>query len=192
MKLDALNRLSDPELAVQDAAECAQLADQCIKEVRTISYLLYPPMLEEMGLKSAISWYLDGFTKRSGIKTTLEISPGFQRLAADVELAMFRVLQESLTNAHRHSGSQTASIKLYVRDATVILEIRDQGSGLPSIGNACRPDWLCALGVGLRGMRERMTQVKGSLDVVSTPQGTTVIAVVPMPSSEVVSLERRA
>jgi PAS domain S-box-containing protein len=189
MKLDAMSRLSNPELAIQDAAECAELADHCIKEVRTISYLLYPPMLEEMGLKSAVSWYLDGFTKRSGIKTTLNISAGFQRLPADVELAMFRALQESLTNVHRHSGSPTAAVNIYVKDGKAVLEIQDQGKGLPPIGNDSGPDWIGALGVGLRGMRERMTQVNGSLSIASTPQGATVTAVVPLPSNEVAGVE---
>src|SRR5579872_656016 len=170
MKLDILAPLGDPEVALRDAATCAQLVDQCIKEVRTISYLLYPPMLEELGLKSAISWYLDGFTKRSGIQTTLKLSPDFQRLSNDVELAMFRVLQESLTNVHRHSGSPMAEVDLFDENGFVILEIRDQGTGLPSIGEEPGPDWLGALGVGLRGMRERMQQVGGSLEMISTPQ----------------------
>jgi two-component system NarL family sensor kinase len=179
MKLDGMNRIGNPQLALEESAECAHIADQCIREMRTISYLLYPPMLEELGLKSAISWYLDGFTKRSAIKTSLEISADFQRLPVEVELAMFRVLQESLTNVHRHSGSKVAHIKLFVQDSYVTMEIRDQGKGLPSIGQEPGEDWLGALGVGLRGMRERMTQMNGSLEVFSTPQGTTVRAMVP-------------
>jgi PAS domain S-box-containing protein len=193
MKLDVLAPLGDPELALRDAAACSHLVEQCIKEVRTISYLLYPPMLEEMGLKSAISWYLDGFTKRSGIQTVLKISPDFQRLANDVELAMFRVLQESLTNVHRHSGSPTAQVDLSVEHGYVTLEIRDQGAGLPSTAEEPGPDWLGALGVGLRGMRERMQQVGGSLEVISKPQGTTVKARAPnqtIDSTEAASVER--
>ncbi len=110
-------------------SECSKLAEESIKEVRTISYLLYPPMLEELGLKSAIAWYLDGFASRSGLATTLEVSPEFGRLTPDVELALFRVLQESLTNVHRHSGSPTAGVRLLVTDKTAILEISDQGKG---------------------------------------------------------------
>ena len=91
-------------------AECVQLTEEALKEVRTVSYVLYPPLLEELGLKSAVPWYLDGFTKRSGIKTTLEIAPKFGRMSHDLEVALFRVLQESLTNVHRHSGSPEATV----------------------------------------------------------------------------------
>jgi signal transduction histidine kinase len=109
INLDTLSAIVDPEkVAGQKVAECIQLAETGIKEVRTISYLLYPPMLEEMGLKAAIPWYLDGFSSRSKIITTFEIEDKFDRLHSDAELALFRVLQESLTNIHRHSGSPTA------------------------------------------------------------------------------------
>src|SRR6266481_6259531 len=134
MKLDSL-KSSPAKMSPDDLAElndCAQIAEDAVKEVRTISYLLYPPMLEEMGLKSAISWYLDGFTKRSGIRTTFEVSPALGRLAPDVELATFRVLQESLTNVHRHSGSPTAAVRLSLDDNTFVLEVSDQGKGAHS------------------------------------------------------------
>src|SRR6185312_3065087 len=98
MKLDSM--ASSPT-APEEAADCADLAEECVNEVRTISYLLYPPMLEEMGLKSAIPWYLEGFTKRSGIKTTFEIPQHFPRLGRDSELVLFRILQECLTNVQR-------------------------------------------------------------------------------------------
>jgi signal transduction histidine kinase len=138
-------------------------------------------MLEEMGLKSAIPWYLDGFTKRSGIKTTLEVSPEYNRLADDVELAFFRVLQESLTNVHRHSGSQTAIVRLLMQDGNAVLEISDQGKGteLQNCEQAGE-DWLGALGVGLRGMSERVRQLGGKLDLSSSNKGTTVTATVPI------------
>src|SRR5262249_30816000 len=99
----------------QDIGECARIAEDCIKEVRTLSYLLYPPMLEEMGLKSAIVWYLDGFSKRSGIKTTFDASTDSRRFPREVELALFRILQESLSNVHRHSASPTADVRLLVK-----------------------------------------------------------------------------
>jgi signal transduction histidine kinase len=165
----------------QNIGECANIAEDCIKEVRTISYLLYPPMLEEMGLKSAISWYLDGFTKRSGIHTTFDILADFGRLPRDAETAIFRVLQESLTNVHRHSGSETAHVRLLNRDGVTILEVSDKGKGLPfQYSNKPRQDGTQVLGVGLRGMAERMRQLGGSLDLTSSPQGTTVIASVPI------------
>jgi PAS domain S-box-containing protein len=187
MKMDMLrssaerNQLPD----VDQLAECVQLTDEAIKEVRTISYLLYPPMLEELGLKSAIPWYLDGFSKRSGIKTTFEVCPDFDRIPGDLELALFRVLQESLTNVHKHSGSSTAGVRLLKNDQAAILQIMDQGKGVQS-NNWEDPsqDWMGAFGVGLRGMNERMQQLGGSLELSSTPTGTTVTATLPIPAAE--------
>jgi PAS domain S-box-containing protein len=163
-----------------EIAECVRLAEDSLKEVRTISYLMYPPMLEEMGLQSAIRWYLDGFSARSGISTTFEVDNDFGRLQRDLELALYRVLQESLTNVHRHSGSQTAHIRLGMKDGAVILEVTDTGKGIPSgLLEQSGQDWTGALGVGLRGMNERMRQLGGSLEVVSTEEGTAVSAAVP-------------
>jgi PAS domain S-box-containing protein len=182
MKVDSLvsaaarNHTGDAE----QLKECAQLIADSLAEVRTISYLLYPPMLEEMGLKSAIGWYLEGFTKRSGIKISFEISPDFRRLPAEVELALFRVLQESLANVHRHSGSPTANIRLGV-NGSVVLEIKDQGKGAQrSDFEGSDQDWTGVLGVGVRGMSERMRQVGGKLELSSTSEGTTVTATVPI------------
>jgi len=163
--------------AGQKVAECVQLAETGIKEVRTISYLLYPPMLEEMGLKAAIPWYLDGFSARSGIVTTFEVGDDFDRLHPDSELALFRVLQESLTNIHRHSGSPSANIRLGTREKMVFLEIKDQGKGLPP--GLLGQDGTSAPGVGLRGMNERLQQLGGRLELASTGEGTTLTAVIP-------------
>jgi len=137
-------------------------------------------MLHEMGLKSAIAWYLDGFTKRSGIQTDLDVTPDFGRLAPGVELALFRVLQESLTNVHRHSGSRTAHVRLSVNRDSYVLEVSDRGKGvgLPHMETP-ELDWMGAHGVGLRGMRERMRQIEGDLELWSSDQGTTVTATVP-------------
>jgi PAS domain S-box-containing protein len=183
MKLDALKGATARNQTVDADAlsECSQLTEESIKEVRTISYLLYPPMLEELGLKSAISWYLDGFANRSGLRTTFEVSPEFGRLAPDVELALFRVLQESLTNVHRHSGSQTAGVRLLVTDETVILEVNDQGKGaqLQNVEEA-RQVGKGPHGVGLRGMHERIHQIGGTLEFSSSKKGTTVAAVIPL------------
>jgi len=160
--------------------QCIRLAEDSLKEVRTISYLLYPPMLEEMGLKSAIPWYLDGFSKRSAIATTFEVETGFGRLPREVELALFRVLQESLTNVHRHSGSSTATVRLSLTNGAVVLQIQDKGNGIPTeLMEESGEDWLGSLGVGLRGMSERMRQLGGKLEVASTATGTTVTASVP-------------
>jgi PAS domain S-box-containing protein len=183
MKLDSLKSFPS-KMSPNDLAElnnCAQIAEDAVKEVRTISYLLYPPMLEEMGLKSAVSWYLDGFTKRSGIRTTFEVSPALGRLAPDVELATFRVLQESLTNVHRHSGSPTADVRLLLDDDNFILRVSDQGTGV-NLNKFELPgqDWTGTHGVGLRGMRERMRQIEGNLELWSSEKGTTVTATVPL------------
>ncbi len=166
--------------AASEIAECVHLAEESLKEVRTISYLMYPPMLEEMGLQSAIRWYVDGFSARSGISTTFEVDHDFGRLQRDVELALFRVLQESLTNVHRHSGSPAAHIRLLMSNGTVTLEVTDTGKGIPSgLLEQSGQDWTGALGVGLRGMNERMRQLGGSLQVVSTEKGTAVRVTVP-------------
>jgi PAS domain S-box-containing protein len=183
MKLDSLvsvvGKRTDDE-AADDVAQCIRLTEDSIKELRTISYLLYPPMLEEMGLKSAIPWYLDGFSARSGIKTTLEVASDFTRLPRDAELALFRVFQESLTNVHRHSGSPTAEVRLFSKDGMGVLEVRDRGKGLPpGLLEQSSQDWMGQLGVGLRGMNERMRQLGGTLELTSTKEGTIVRAMVP-------------
>lgn len=131
MKLDSIaSVLGKKDQIAEDVSQCIRLTEDSIKEVRTVSYLLYPPMLEEMGLKSAIPWYLDGFSERSGIKATFVAEADFARLPRDRELALFRVLQESLTNVHRHSGSKTATVRLLTRDDMGILEIEDRGKGV--------------------------------------------------------------
>jgi PAS domain S-box-containing protein len=191
MKLDCLRsapaNLQPDDLAVLN--QCAQITEDAVKEVRTISYLLYPPMLEEMGLNSAISWYLDGFTKRSGIQATFEVSPNLGRLDRDVELAIFRALQESLTNVHRHSGSATASVRLSLDDSTFVMEVSDQGKGAHSdtrLGENGQ-DGVGGHGVGLRGMSERMRQVGGKLHFCSSPTGTTVTVTVPIKKTSAAS-----
>lgn len=159
--------------------ECVGLVEESIKEVRTMSYLLYPPMLDEMGLKSAVPRFLDGFAKRSGIQTTFEMPRDSARLAHDIEIAIFRVLQESLTNVHRHSGSTTAEVRITVDDSTVRLEVRDHGRGMqPEVAESIRDSW-GTLGVGLRGMNERMRQLGGTLEISSSSDGTVVIAAAP-------------
>jgi signal transduction histidine kinase len=188
MNLDTL----EMETASQDGGalskmlkQCLVLADDILREVRTISYLLYPPMLEEMGLKSAIAWYLDGFSKRSNISARLDAEPDFGRLPAEVELALFRILQESLTNIHRHSGSPTADIRLLSENGLAVMEIRDQGKGIPpTLLEQSGEDWMGSLGVGLRGMNERMRQLGGKLEVASDERGTVVVASIPVENAQ--------
>lgn len=186
MKVDSLEssaQRSQPRDS-SELAECSQLIEEAISEVRTISYLLYPPMLEELGLKSAVPWYLEGFTKRSGIKTTFDVSPDFDRVPGDLELALFRVLQESLTNVHRHSGSSTAIVRLLTKDQAVILQVVDEGKGTQSKNLEDRAqEWMGTFGVGLRGMNERLRQLGGTLELSSTREGTTVSATLPLPNA---------
>ena len=177
MKLDAMSSSSP---TTQESLECANVVEECVKEVRTISYLLYPPMLEEMGLQSAIPWYLEGFSKRSGIQTTFHAPEDFGRLSRDAELVLFRVLQESLTNVQRHSGSNTADIRISQTDNVVTLQVTDMGKGLPqSVLEQSGRDWMGSLGVGLRGMSERLRQLGGALEMSSSENGTQVRATVP-------------
>ena len=155
-------------------SECKVLADRCIREVRTLSYLLHPPMLDEGGLEDAIRDYVDGFTKRSGIQVELEVSPRFGRMKRDVELALFRVVQESLTNIQRHSGSLQAKIRIDRNADDVTLEVSDKGRG---ISDSRFPS---GVGVGIPSMHERVKQIGGRLDVDSSSRGTTVRATIPV------------
>ena len=176
----ASNLRTQPDLATEDVARCIRLTDDSIKEVRTVSYLLYPPMLEEMGLKSAIPWYLGGFSSRSGIKTTFNAEERFYRLSSEAEVAMFRVLQESLTNVHRHSGSETAEVRLCTDNENAVLEIEDKGKGFDQrLMEQGGEDWMGALGVGVRGMTERMRQLKGKLEIIRKEGGSLVRATIP-------------
>ncbi|MBV8514703.1 MAG: PAS domain S-box protein, partial [Acidobacteria bacterium] len=178
MKLDSMSgtQITPPELN-----ECASLADECVKEVRTISYLLYPPLLDERGLTSAIPWYLEGFSKRSGIKTTFHASKDFVRLSRDSELVLFRVLQESLTNVQRHSGSESADICISHTDRTMTMRIRDRGKGVPiEVLEESGCDWMGSPGVGLRGMSERLRQLGGTLKISSNESGTEILATLPL------------
>ena len=164
----------------KNLTDAIQMIDRCIREVRTLSYLLYPPMLEETGLSSAIRWHLEGFSKRSGIQITYEIPEDVERLPRDVELALFRIFQESLTNVHRHSESKTAHVRFAVEHAVATMDIIDQGKGIPSELLERNTDSMATLGVGIRGMRERVRQLGGQLEISSNSAGTTVRASVPL------------
>lgn len=162
----------------KDILQCQELADLCIREVRTLSYILHPPMLDEAGLEDAIRHYVDGFAERTGIKVKLEISPSFGRLSREEEMALFRVMQESLINTQRHSGSPSATIMLDRTAKGVVLQMSDQGRGIQGNGKRNLKDACFGGGVGIQSMRERMKQVRGQLDIESTASGTTVRAMV--------------
>ena len=155
--------------------EAAQIAQACLAETRTMSHLLHPPLLEEAGLASAVRWFADGFAARSGIRAEVEIAKPLRRLGPEIELALFRVLQESLTNVHRHSGSKTVSIRIGADSQQVWLEVEDQGKGASN--------GFAHAGVGITGMRERVANLGGELGIRSNPGGTCVRAVLPLARS---------
>ncbi len=175
----------EKELLSSAAQKCVEqnvsLIEEVSQEIRTISHLLHPPLLEEMGLGSALRWYIDGFAERSKIDVRLDMPADFERLTNDLEICIFRIVQECLTNIHRHSGSAKATIRLAREYGCVHLEVRDEGKGIPPEKQAALNS-SGALGVGLRGMRERLRQVGGTLQVHSNGTGTVVTATLPYPA----------
>jgi signal transduction histidine kinase len=179
-------RQSSPRLSTsaERALEKARtLLQQMSREIRTLSYLLHPPLLDELGLVSALKEYVRGFSERSGIETALVLPNQFSRFPQSLEIALFRIVQESLANIQRHSGSASATIRLFEAPSSLILEIIDYGRGiiLPSDGQS-QPN-AARLGVGIPGMRERMAQLGGRLDIESSPSGTTIRATILNPEA---------
>jgi len=154
------------------------LAEQCARELRTASYLLHPPLLEKAGLSSALKWYTAGFSSRTGIKVNLHVPPDLKRLPRDVEVALFRIIQEALTNVHRHSHSSTARIRLELEHNLVHLEISDQGIGL-SQPKTDKNKPSVPSGVGIAGMLERIRELGGNIEI-SSRKGTAIRAVLPL------------
>jgi signal transduction histidine kinase len=170
-----IERLTRTASTVNDSAALVQ---ELSKEVRTISHLLHPPLLDEAGLASALRWYIEGFAQRSKIEVDLEFPADFGRLSRESETAIFRTVQECLTNIHRHSESPTARICIAASDGDVRIEVEDRGKGIPSekqfeMASTGTP------GVGIRGMRERLRQLGGSLDIHSNGKGTLIVARLP-------------
>ncbi len=159
--------------------ESIELIDRCLQEVRTISHLLHPPMLDEVGLVPAIRWFATGFAQRSGIEVELDLPGKLRRLPTDVETAVFRVIQESLTNVHRHSGSPTAVIRLKVDPEHIHLQVIDHGRGIPPHKLSLHQESE-TIGVGLMGMRERLRQLGGQLNITSDGGGTVIRVIVPL------------
>jgi signal transduction histidine kinase len=171
-----VERLAKTAAALSDSEG---LVREMSTEVRTISHLLHPPLLDEAGLSSALRWYVDGFTQRSRIKVDLDMPEEFGRLPREMETAIFRVVQECLTNIHRHSESPVAKIYVRQKDRQVLVEIRDQGKGIPAdkleeMASHGTP------GVGIRGMRERLRQLGGTLEIDSSGDGTIVVVRLPL------------
>ena len=168
------------EPALRVLAETLDLSEQCLQQVRTLSYLLHPPLLDEMGLASALRWFARGFTERSNIdvKVSLVEDSGLP-LPREIATALFRVAQEALSNVHRHSGSATALITLHRREDVIRLEVADRGRGLK--GPIDAGEGMQAMGVGVSGMRVRLEQLGGRLEIESDASGTCVVATVPLP-----------
>ncbi len=178
INLEVAGTSAEPQKA-ELLAESVQLANSCLTETRTLSHLLHPPLLDEAGLASAARWYVTGFAERSGINVNLDMPSDFGRLPSAIETALFRVLQESLTNIHRHAHSLAADIHLQLEDSQVRLHIRDYGTGIPPhILQRFRQSG--TTGVGLAGMRERIYELGGQLEIRAEEQGTTVSASIPV------------
>jgi PAS domain S-box-containing protein len=177
-------KIADVDPAAADLLrEAILLSQKASDETRTLSYLLYPPTLDYAGLRSALEWYIEGFTQRSKVKVDLNVSLGANRLPEIVERTLFRIVQESLTNIFRHSGSDTASVQIEARSGTVRLEVADNGKGIPEEILATLNSSGGQLGVGIRGMRERVRQLGGWLRIRSWPSGTAILVTLPVAES---------
>src|ERR1700678_3471686 len=160
--------------------DISALADQALKEIRTTSYLLHPPMLDEVGFTAAAQWYVQGFGERSGIEASLDFVKSPERLSMAIETALFRVLQEGLTNVHRYSGSSKVSVCFKHQEEAAVLEIADRGCGIQEELLKSLSEGGAEIGVGLAGMRERLDELNGVLEINSNGSGTTLRATVPL------------
>ncbi len=187
MSLDRVARLIDSKKPEREEAlnEGRDIVRMIGEEIRTLSYLLHPPLLDESGLGSAVRWYAEGFQKRSGIRLNVNISSDLGRLSTEVEMALFRVVQESLTNVHRYSGSPDAEIRIHETPNSVKLEVIDHGKGIEAGSARVKVEGIAALGVGIPGMRERLRQLGGQLEVDFGRDGTRVSASVPLKKARV-------
>jgi PAS domain S-box-containing protein len=163
------------------ATECSDILDKCLVETRTISHLLHPPLLDEVGFGSAAKWYVEGFAQRSGIQVNLDLDAKLGRLASEVEIGLFRAVQEALTNVHRHSGGTSVEIRLKSDGENIFLEIVDNGCGIAPerLSGLNRGD--IGAGVGIAGMRERVRDLNGTVEIQSSPTGTRVMVAIPVP-----------
>jgi signal transduction histidine kinase len=172
-------RLSSRAASSLDNIE--SLVAQMTQDIRTMSHLLYPPLLDDVGLQSALKEYVTGFAERSGILVSLDIPSQIERLDRDYELSLFRIVQECLTNIHRHSGSKTASIRIVQDDEALVLEVRDEGGGMPA--ERLSEIQSRGSGVGIRGMRERVLQLSGTMSIESDGSGTRIHVAIPTPKA---------
>jgi signal transduction histidine kinase len=180
MMLDKIASLNRSTESAKEATEISNLIDHAIQQVRSISYLLHPPLLDEIGLQSALQFYLEGFTKRSGIEVFFDVKPSsFPRLTLEMETAIFRIIQEAVTNVFRHSGAREAWVTLMRADDQIIGIVRDNGKGLADGVLEGKPD---RIGVGIGGMRQRVKEFGGEFRIGNASPGTIVEVSVPIES----------
>jgi PAS domain S-box-containing protein len=179
------------ERAGRNLSDATRLVRELSQELRTMSHLLHPPLLDEAGLESALRWFVEGFAQRSGIKVDLELAPELGRLSREMEIAIFRIVQESLANVHRHSGSKTAQVRVGRDAQKVTLEIQDQGRGFSGNGSAGAPG-PAVPGVGIQGMRERVRQLGGNFEIESRQGSTIVRAAISLPAAESAPVSKAA
>ncbi len=184
-----LDLLAQSDHLSERLKEAQELLERAISDTRTLSHLLHPPLLDEAGLASAATWYVEGFGQRSGIKVTLEMPPDLQRLPVPVETALFRILQEALTNVHRHARSSAVEIRFCVEEAAVRLTIRDHGKGIPRHVLERFQKNGTNVGVGLAGIRERIKELGGSLQIDSSSSGTLLTITIPLADAEVLDTQ---
>lgn len=178
MMLDGILQQDHSASRKQVAADVSTLIDRTIQQVRSISHLLHPPLLDEVGLRAALKWYLEGFTKRSGIETDLDVQPSsFPRIAPELETAVFRIVQEALTNVFRHSGARKGWVTILKQDSQVVVTVRDDGKGISDHIVEFRPD---SIGIGIGGMRQRVKEFGGELQLRNSNPGTVVEVVIPI------------
>ena len=177
-----LNRKGIDSEAQKQLSECLTLSKQIGEEVRTLSYVLHPPLLDELGLSSAVKWYAEGFEHRTGVKVDVDVASSFPRLEPDVEVTLFRIIQESLNNVHRYSGSQKAWVRVKATSNNKIqVEIKDAGKGISPDRLKGTNGTVAPIGVGIQGMKERLRQLSGKLEITSgVNRGTRVIATLPL------------
>jgi PAS domain S-box-containing protein len=182
---------NDPGALPRRLDEAAEIIRQCLREIRTISHLLHPPLLDELGLSSAVKYYVEGFAARSEIRVQIEIPEELVRMGDNVEILLFRVLQESLTNVHRHSGSRTATVKIGADSQKAWLEVQDQGKGTGKTTDGGSSEPFIA-GMGITGMRERVRNLGGTTEITADLSGTRVRVVVPWAAERKINADEKA
>jgi signal transduction histidine kinase len=177
MILDGILAKDSSPSMQQASLEASQLIDRAIQQVRTISHLLHPPLLDEVGLVSALRWFLEGLSERSGIQVVLEINPpNLGRLKSELETAIFRIVQEALTNMFRHSGARNGGVTITQKEANIVVSVRDDGKGIDEQIMQLRPE---SVGVGIGGMRQRVSELGGTLRLLNANPGTIVEVIIP-------------